>query len=304
MSGVLSHFFEGVTTALITPFKNGEIDFNSLKTLLRFQIDNGIEGFVVCGTTGESTTLSLEEKTKLLNFVITEISGQVPVIVGNGTFSTQESIYLASVFEKIKPGGLLTVTPYYNKPPQRGLVKHYAAIAQSTKLPIILYNVPSRTSLKMEPETVLEIAMANENVVGVKEAAGDIEVIKKLKKICPKDFMILSGDDGTFTEAMAYGAQGVISVLSHVVPSWCVKAAEAGRESFKLGKKSEVVDKLTSEIKEVCDLLFCEANPIPVKWAMKEMGIIESGELRLPLVELDKKFHKPMLDVLRKMGSL
>jgi 4-hydroxy-tetrahydrodipicolinate synthase len=297
-------FFEGVTTALITPFKGGEIDFSSMKSLLRYQIDGGIQGFVVCGTTGEASTMSLEEKTKLLDFVLKEVSGQVPVIVGSGTFNTQECIALAQAFEKLKPDGLLVVTPYYNKPPQRGLVKHYTAIAQATDLPIIVYNVPGRTSLKMEPETVAEIAEINDNVVGVKEAAGDIEVIKKLKKLCAKDFMILSGDDGTFTEAMAFGAQGVTSVISHVVPRWCVAASDAGQESFNKGKKTEKVEKLTSEIKELCDLLFCEANPIPVKWAMKEMGIITSGELRLPLVELHEKFHKRLSDVMRKMGAL
>ena len=174
--------FSGVISALPTPFKNGELDIPSLRKLIGYQLDNGIEGFVVAGSTGEAATLTLEEKLKILDCTRVEVSGRVPVIMGSGTFNTKESCELAKKFEKAKADALLVVTPYYNKPPQRGLVEHFSRICGETNLPVIAYNVPSRTSLVMEPETVVEIAKRNKNLIGIKEAAGKLEVISRLRE--------------------------------------------------------------------------------------------------------------------------
>jgi 4-hydroxy-tetrahydrodipicolinate synthase len=288
--------FEGVITALVTPFKKGEIDFSSLKKLVNQQLQNGIEGFVVSGSTGEAATLSLDEKLKLLDFVKGEVAGLVPVIVGSGTFNTRESMELAKKFEIAKADALLVVSPYYSKPPQRGLVEHYKAICGSTKLPVIAYNVPSRTSSNIEVDTVATIAKACPNLVGIKEAAGKLEVISALRKALPKDFLITSGDDGTFVEAMHLGAQGVISVVSHVVPRLCVDASKI--------KNPIEVKVFAGELREISEAIFCESNPIPVKWALCQMGIIDSAEVRLPLVELSEKFYSLLSKSLKDRGVL
>jgi 4-hydroxy-tetrahydrodipicolinate synthase len=289
--------FEGVFTALVTPFKKGEVDFSSLKKLLAHQLQNGIQGFVVSGSTGEAATLSLDEKLKVLDFVRGEVSGRVPVIMGSGTFNTRESCELAQKFEKAKADALLVVTPYYNKPPQRGLIEHFKKICQSTKLPVIAYNVPSRTALSMDVETVAAIAKACPSLVGIKEAAGKLEVIADLKKALPKDFLVTSGDDGTFVEAMHLGAQGVISVVSHVVPRLCVDAS-------RISKNAKEVKIFTDELKEISEVIFCESNPIPVKWALCKMGIIDSAEVRLQLVELAERFYGPLTQALKNRGVL
>jgi len=289
--------FSGVMTALITPFLKGAVDFPSLKKLIRHQLDNGIQGFIVAGSTGEAATLSLEEKLKVLDFVVGEAAGQVPVIMGSGTFNTQETCELCKTFSRPGVAALLVVTPYYNRPPQRGLEAHFLTVARSTKLPVIIYNVPSRTASSILPETVAQIAAQAPNVIGIKEATGQVEIVKNLVKQCSSDFVILSGDDETFLEAMTLGAAGVISVVSHVIPRWCVDAAKqvaAGKDSMALVEKMRP---LTHQV-------FCESNPIPVKWALKEMGIISSAELRLPLVELDPKFHGPFRAALKTMGAL
>jgi 4-hydroxy-tetrahydrodipicolinate synthase len=210
--------FKGVMTALVTPFKKGELDLVSLKKLIRHQLDNGIQGFVVSGSTAEAATLNLEEKLKLLDFVRGEASGRVPVLMGSGTFSTSESCELSQKFEKAKADGLLVVTPYYNKPPQRGLIEHYKKICSSTKLPVVAYNVPARTAMNMDVASVVAASSECPNLVGIKEAAGNLETVAALLKQVPKNFLVLSGDDDTFVRAMHLGAQGVISVISHVAP--------------------------------------------------------------------------------------
>lgn len=288
-------FFKGVTTALITPFNKGEIDYASLKRLVAWQLDRGIQGFVVCGSTGEAATLSFDEKKELLKFVLSEVDRKVPVIIGSGTFNTKESCELARAFEGCGADGLLVVTPYYNKPPQRGLVEHFKTVAQSTRLPIILYNVPSRTAVTMNAETVFELAK-EKNIVGVKEAAGVVPIFTELKLHCPKSFSILSGDDGTFVKAAVQGADGVISVVSHVIPQWCLEALKTANE-----KNQEA---LSNEMSELVDVMFCESNPIPLKWALQEMGLIASAELRLPLVELDPKYESLIKAKLKQVGAL
>jgi 4-hydroxy-tetrahydrodipicolinate synthase len=294
--------FEGVWTALVTPFKKGEIDFSSLKKLIRQQLEGGIQGFVACGSTGEAATLSVEEKVKVLQFVMSEAAGQVPVIVGSGTFNTKESCELARVFEEAGCDGLLVVTPYYSKPPQRGMLLHFSQIADSTRLPIIVYNVPSRTSVKIDPQTVLQLSQTKKNIVGIKEATGDLEIIKDLKKIMAPDFKILSGDDGTFLQSMALGSHGVISVISHLIPSWCLKAAGKVRSSER--DAPGVAEALATEMKSLCAAIYCESNPIPVKWALKEMGVIDTAEVRAPLVELDSRYEEVLRSAMKGMGVL
>jgi 4-hydroxy-tetrahydrodipicolinate synthase len=288
----------GVFTALVTPFKNGSIDFSSYKKLMRHQLDGGIQGFVVSGSTGEAATLSSEEKVKLLNFTLSEVAGAVPVIMGSGTFNTQETCELIKLFEKSKPAGFLIVTPYYNKPPQRGLEEHFLKTAQSTRLPIILYNVPGRTACILAVETTVNLALKASNIIGIKEAAGDLTVISELSKKCPKGFQITSGDDPTFLEAIVQGAVGVISVVSHLIPKKCVDYAKI------VARDSHQSKGLTSEIKDISEKIFCESNPIPVKWALREMGILESDEVRLPLVNLKNEFHEPLRGAMKKAGAL
>ncbi len=280
-------FFKGVSTALVTPFYRGKIDFKSLRNLIKHQIDAGIQGLVVSGSTGEAATLTVKEKSKLLNFVLSEVSGEVPVIMGSGTNNTLESVALTKLFSKTKVSGFLIVTPYYNKPPQRGLIEHFKIIAQSTKKPVIVYNVPSRTVTPLKVSTVLQLSKIK-NIVGIKEATGDLSIIKDLVKVLPKSFSILSGDDETFVSAMNAGAHGVISVISHVVPRLCLYATDKDIEKIKL----------------ISHALFSESNPIPVKWALKEMGIIKSDELRLPLVPFDENLKKKTKQVLKQTGVL
>lgn len=283
----MSHFFSGVTTALITPFKNGEIDFASLKKLITFQLDNKIKGFVVSGSTAEAATLHIDEKKQILDFVLSEVAGHVPVIVGSGTNNTEESSLLTEFFNTTSVSGFLVVTPYYNKPPQRGLIEHFTQIAGRTTKPVIVYNVPSRTVVKLEVPTVKALTKIK-NIVGIKEASGDLKVIGQFIKSMPKTFSILSGDDETFLPAIQKGAHGVVSVISHVVPTLCVNAEK----------------KNLKKIKDISKIVFSEANPIPVKWILKEMGIIESAELRLPLVSFDSKLHFKAKKDLKKLGVL
>lgn len=289
-------FFSGVSTALITPFKKGAIDYKSLKKLLQFQIESGIQGIVVAGSTGEAATLSLEEKCRLLDYVLTEVSGEVPVIMGCGSFNTKETMAWAKEFKKRKPQGLLVVTPYYNKPPQRGLVEHFKKVASATNLKIILYNVPGRTSVNMSPQTVLEIVKASKNICGIKEAAGSLPVVDELISTLPKTQTVLSGDDETFLQAIAAGAHGVISVISNIIPEWCVSVAAKTSQT----KQAEASD--VERAKLFSKFMFCESNPIPVKYALQKMGVIASDELRLPLVTLDKCLRPGMDKFLKEAG--
>ena len=287
--------FEGVWTALITPFYKGEVDFQSLKELVQFQLENGIEGFVVNGTTGESPTLTKEEKKKVLQFVVSEAAGQVPVMFGSGTNSTAESIELSRNAVDWGAKSLLTVVPYYNKPPQRGLVGHFSAIAKAVPVPIFLYNVPSRTVVTLNFESIQSLSRIS-NIAGIKEATGDVKFGKKIKEYFGEKFLVFSGDDGTSVELAYEGGDGVISVLSHIFPSEIVELHRRARERDKSAvEEFKVYDKVT-------DLLFSEANPIPVKWAMKLMGVIRSDELRLPLVPMSEEGSQNLKKEMQKLG--
>ncbi len=287
--------FKSVITALITPFKKGEVDFTSLKRLVKHQLDDGIGGFVVNGTTAESPTLTSEERKNILNFVKAEVSGQVPIIMGTGSNSTAKTVEDSKQAQALKADAILVVVPYYNKPPQRGLVAHFKTVAESVSIPVILYNVPGRTITSLELNTIIDLSKIS-NIIGVKEASGNIAFATDIRKSCSPDFILLSGDDGTYVDFLKAGGDGVISVTSHVV----AKEMLDWQKQVQLGKDAED----SKKYKTLFDELFCEANPIPLKMALYWQGIIDSPELRLPLCELASKHHEPLKKEMKELGLL
>lgn len=289
--------FKGVYTALITPFKNGAVDFKSLEKLVQFQIKNGVDGFVINGTTAESPNLSHQEVAE----VFKKVKAWAPLttlIMGTGSNSTNKTIEDTKKARELGADAVLVVVPYYNKPPQRGLEQHFRQVAQSTELPVILYNVPGRTITSLEPETVKNISL-EKNVIGIKEATGKVDLAEKIIQLCGKNFIMLSGDDGTYVDFLAVGGHGVISVASHILPKQFVDWTKWVKEGH--------VDKARADIKKyarLIDLLFVEANPIPVKKACQIMGLIDSAELRLPLVELESKHTEVLKEEMKKVGIL
>lgn len=287
-----------VFTALVTPFKNQKVDYASLEKLVDHQVRHGIEGFVINGTTAESPTLTPEERDEIFRFVRRRTEGKISLVMGTGSNSTAHTIEATRDAEKIGADGVLVVVPYYNKPPQRGLFAHFKAVAESTTLPVILYNVPGRTITSLTAETVKELSGLR-NVVGIKEATGNIDLEKEIVAACPKSFVMLSGDDGTYAEFLANGGHGVISVASHIIPSEFAAWTKAARTGDFAPARAGI-----EKFKKVIDALFVEANPIPVKKALQLMGLIESGELRLPLVELESDKTAMLREEMRKAGIL
>lgn len=275
---------KGVFTALATPFKNGKVDFESLQKLLKHQVENGVQGFVVNGTTAESPTLKSDEVSEIFQFVKKNVPAQMPLIVGTGSNSTQKTIEDSKLAEKMGADALLVVVPYYNKPPQRGLFEHFKAVAGSVNIPVLLYNVPGRTITTLELETIRKLS-EHPNIVGIKEATGNIDFARDIRKACGKEFVLLSGDDGTYDEFMSVGGDGVISVASHVIPQAMVKTQARAN-------------------KELIDLLFCEANPIPVKMALHQMGLFASAECRLPLMTLSENHTETLKKAMKQKGLL
>lgn len=290
--------FKGVFTALVTPFKQGQVDLASLEKLVKFQLQNGVNGFVINGTTAESPTLSFQEVSEIFKNVRNWVGKDVPLIMGTGSNSTAKTIEDTKKAKELGADAVLVVVPYYNKPPQRGLEQHFRAVAQATTLPVILYNVPGRTITSLDPETVKNISV-EKNVIGIKEATGKVEISQKIIELIGNSFVMLSGDDGTYVEFLGIGGHGVISVASHILPrqfaDWTMLA------------KSGKIEQARAEIKKyakVIDLLFIEANPIPVKKALQLMGILTSSECRLPLVELENKYTELLKDEMKKVGIL
>lgn len=289
--------FSGVITALVTPFKKGRLDLKSLRKLVRHQLDHGIQGFVVNGTTGESPNLSPEEIQKIFECVKKESNHTVPLILGVGSNSTAQTIRNLSLAKKLKADGVLVVVPYYNKPPQRGLIEHFRAVAKATRLPVILYNVPGRTVVSMDAKTVATLAKVK-NIVGIKEASGRLELLEEIKSSVSSKFLLSSGDDATAIDFVFRGGHGVISVISHVIPRDFVDLVGRGREGDQ---------QVMSEYKKFAQLnklMGCEANPMPVKMALQMMGIIESAEVRLPLVTLSKPNQELLRQELIKLELL
>ena len=291
---------QGSFVALVTPmFPGGSLDYASLQDLIEWQIKDGISGIVSVGTTGESATVNVKEHLEIIEKTIEYINGRVPVIAGTGANSTQEAIELTQAANSLGADYALIVTPYYNKPSQDGLFKHYLKIANEVDIPQILYNVPSRTSCDLKPETVLRLS-DHPNIIGIKEAVNDAqrmdELLKMSKKLKDKKkFSILSGDDPTFNSFMSNGADGVISVAANIIPEAISKIC-----TFNLNKEFNKARELNKKYLNLYDLLFVESNPIPVKWALEQMNKIESG-IRLPLVSLNVDFHEK---VSREMSKL
>lgn len=290
--------FKGTFTALITPFVDGKIDFISLEKLIKHQLDNGINGFVVNGTTAESPTLDSSEVAEIFNFIKKSVPTETILIVGTGSNSTAGTITATQKAEAMGADAVLVVVPYYNKPPQRGLVAHFKAVAGATKLPVLLYNVPGRTITNLDVESVQELSQVK-NIIGIKDATGNIETLNKTLRACGTEFIELSGDDGTYVEFLGQGGHGVISVASHVIPKVMVE----WKQLVKDGKISEARASI-EKYKKLIDLLFCEANPIPVKMATHLMGIIQAPELRLPLVSLSKEHTETLRQEMQKLGLL
>ena len=275
----------GAYTALITPFKNGKVDYTKLGELIEFQIDNNIDGIVICGTTGESSTLTNKEKKKVIKYTIETVNGRVPVIAGTGSNDTKRVIELSKYAERVGADGLLIVTPYYNKTTQKGLIEHYTAIAQSVTCPIIIYNVPSRTGVNILPDTVLKLS-EQENIVGIKEASNNFSQILELAQKLPKSFSIMCGNDDSIVPLLSLGGNGVISVLSNVYPK-AVHDMCTAYFNGDVGFAKDLQIKYANFIK----LLFKEVNPMPVKDAMNILGF-DVGTCRLPLTTVLDDTHE------------
>ena len=287
--------FRGSGVAIVSPFKaNGEVNYDKFAELLEFQIKNGTDAIIVCGTTGESSTLTHEEHLDVIKFCVEKVAGRIPVVAGTGSNCTETAVYLSTEAEKIGADGVLLVTPYYNKATQKGLFRHFKTVADAIKIPAILYNVPSRTSCNIEPETVVKLCAEVENIVGVKEASGNISQVVKLMALADGKVDLYSGNDDQIVPLLAMGGIGVISVLSNIAP----KETHEICEKFFAGDV-EGSCKLQTKSVELCNALFCEVNPIPVKKALELMGMGD-GFLRMPLTEMDEanvpKLEKAMKD--------
>lgn len=294
----MRQLFTGAGTALVTPFTNtGTLDEAGVRGLARRQIDQGIHFLVPCGTTGESPTLSEEERTRVVQVCVEEARGKVPVLAGAGGYDTKEVIHAARLMERAGANGLLSVTPYYNKPTPDGLFQHYQAIAESTKLPILVYNVPSRTGVNVDVNTLTRLA-AIPNVVGVKEASGNIQQMCEVCRAVPSDFIVLSGDDAITLPLMAVGGRGVISVASNEMPREMAQMVEAAeRGDFAAARK------IHTSLLPLMLVNFVESNPIPVKAAMAAMGLLEE-HYRLPMVSPRQESRGKILKVLGELGLL
>ncbi len=285
--------FEGSMVALVTPFRGGKIDFKTLKRLIDFQIENGTDVIIPCGTTGESATMSHEEHRSVMSFVVDYVARRVPVICGAGSNNTLEALELVKHAKKVKADGVLVVTPYYNKPTQEGLYRHYEFLASKVDIPIILYNVPGRTGVCMAPQTVARLAKFPQ-FVGVKEASGSLDQVDQIRELC--DITIISGDDALTLPMIAIGARGVISVSANVVPDKVKNLVEAAlRGHFDEGRK------IHRELYDLHKVLFVETNPIPVKTALGLMKMIEP-EVRLPLCEMKPENVQKLKQVLKTLG--
>ncbi|WP_444908766.1 4-hydroxy-tetrahydrodipicolinate synthase [Microbulbifer sp. TRSA005] len=290
--------FTGSMVALVTPmFADGSLDWDSLRNLVDWHIEQGTRALVAVGTTGESATLDVNEHVEIIRRVVDQVAGRIPVIAGTGANSTAEAIDLTEGAARCGADACLLVTPYYNKPSQEGLYQHHRAIAKAVPIPQILYNVPGRTAVDMLPETVQRLASIG-NIVGIKEATGDLERAKVLLDTLPEGFALYSGDDSTAMELMLMGGQGNISVTANVAPAAVAQMCEAA-----LAGDAVIARAIDQRIQILHKVLFLESNPIPVKWALREMGRIDGG-IRLPLTSLSPEHHATVREALRSAGVL
>lgn len=268
--------FEGSYVAIVTPFKNGKVDAPALRDLIDFHIKNGTHGVVPCGTTGESATLDHAEHEEVIRIAVETCKGRIPVLAGTGSNATHEAVELTQRAQKIGADGALLITPYYNKPTQEGLFQHFSSVAKETDIPIVLYNVPSRTSINMVPATVAHLS-AIKNIVGIKEASGSLVQVSEIIASCGPEFSVISGEDALTWPILAIGGKGAISVTANLVPEKCAKLYEAARVG-----DMKTANALHYELLRLNDIMFIETNPIPVKAALALMGWIEN-EFREPL---------------------
>lgn len=290
--------FKGSIVALVTPMQaDGSIDKKSLHDLIEWHIRAKTDGLVIAGTTGESATLTEDEQFTLISDVVKQVAGRIPVIAGTGTHSTQHTIALTRQAKKAGADAALIVTPYYNKPTQAGLVAHYKAIAEAVNIPIILYNVPGRTACDLLPDTIGKLANIR-NIIGIKEATGNIKRAAEIHQQTGSDFLIYSGDDATAFDLMLQGAKGVISVTANIAPTKMHELCQAA-----LSGDQAMGTQINETLMGLHQKLFLESNPIPTKWALCEMGLIPPG-IRLPLVSLDPKYHSDVHEAMRKAGVI
>ena len=290
--------FHGSIVALVTPMTHGEVNYTELKNLVDYHVKSGTHAIVSVGTTGESTTLSIDENVKVIKKTVEFADGRIPVIAGTGSNATSEAITLTKLLTNSGVAGCLSVVPYYNKPTQEGMYLHYKAIAESTDLPQILYNVPGRTGSDLKPETIARLSKI-ENIVGVKEATGDLSRLPLIKQLAGEDFIFLSGDDATGLASMKLGGQGVISVTNNVAAADMAKMCE-----LALAGKFEEADAINQRLMALHHDLFIEANPIPVKWAAYKLGLISEPNLRLPLTTLSESAQPVVLKALQQAGLI
>lgn len=290
--------FSGSIVALITPMSHGEINFDDLKKLVEYHIQAGTDAIVSVGTTGESSTLSIDENVKVIKKTVEFAAGRIPVIAGTGSNATSEAIVMTKLLADSGVVGCLSVVPYYNKPTQEGMYQHYKAIAECTDLPQILYNVPGRTGSDLKPETIGRLAEIP-NIVAVKEATGDLSRLPLIKKYAGEDFIFLSGDDATGLESMKLGGQGVISVTNNIAAADMAKMCR-----LALAGKFDEADEINNRLMDLHNNLFIEGNPIPVKWAAYKLGLISEPCLRLPLTTLSEGAQPIVLAALQKAGLI
>lgn len=293
-----SIMFKGSMVALVTPFKNGKVDEECLRGLVEFHVKQGTSGIVPCGTTGESATLSYEEHERVIEITIEEARGRIPIIAGTGANSTDEAIMLTKHAAQAGADASLQVAPYYNRPTQKGLYEHFKAIAGSVSIPLILYNIPARTGVNIEPETIAKLARECKNITGVKEASGNLEQMSRIQLLCGKEFDLFSGDDALTLPVLSIGGRGVISVVANVIPS-DVAAMVGAFEKGDIGKAQALHYKMLPLIKA----LFIETNPVPVKTAMGLLGMCEP-EVRLPMSSMLAENAEKLKNALREYGLL
>ena len=287
--------FTGCGVAVITPFTSDTVDYAALRRLLDFQLDGGVDAVIVCGTTGEAATMSYVERMRTIETAVRHVDGRVPVVAGTGANSTETAVTLSRDAVLAGVDGLLMVTPFYNKATQRGLVRHYETIAGAVTRPVILYDVPSRTGVKCAPETYAKLA-EHPNIIGVKEASGDFAQIQRTRELCPADFYIWSGNDDETAPIMLLGGSGVISVAANVVPREMVRLTHACLEGDFVSAGAQQL-----KLRKLCEALFMEVNPIPVKTALAMMGYCQE-RLRLPLCEMEEADRESLRAVLAEYG--
>ena len=290
--------FEGLYTALITPFKNGTIDYEALEHLIEYQISEGVDGLVPMGTTGESPTVSFDEHIEIVKRVVAVVNKRIKVVAGTGANSTKEAVFLTQEAEKAGVDGALLVNPYYNKPTQDGLIQHFEAIAKSVSIPIVLYNIPGRTGINFQPESIKELISRVDNIKAIKEATGDLNQMMRVIELCGDSLTLLSGDDNLLLPILSIGGKGIISVLGNLLPGDMKRVITLYNEG-----KTEESRILFYKLLPLCRAMFYETNPIPIKEAMSMAGYC-TPELRLPMTRISEENRQKLEITLKEYGVL